>query len=292
MVQVPSLVLWFQHTAARRRLRPIRGLCCLYGCFNTQPPEGGCEPGPIGFADKPVSTHSRPKAAAQKRSYPRLKRWGFQHTAARRRLPAAPLRWAAAQTVSTHSRPKAAASSLYPRLPLPTVSTHSRPKAAASERMLLATPRLFQHTAARRRLRSMPAACAAKSKFQHTAARRRLRSPRLGLGPGRSFNTQPPEGGCHGDPLAYYILKEKFQHTAARRRLRWHRHLKRPFGFVSTHSRPKAAAEARVWAWGRGEVSTHSRPKAAAPCPDMSLQANPVSTHSRPKAAAPCLKTL
>ena len=88
MVQVPSLVLWFQHTAARRRLRPIRGLCCLYGCFNTQPPEGGCEPGPIGFADKPVSTHSRPKAAAPA-------------------FACGLVPWA----VSTHSRPKAAACS-------------------------------------------------------------------------------------------------------------------------------------------------------------------------------------
>ena len=54
----------FQHTAARRRLRPF---CCprfQWFCFNTQPPEGGC----FGHAGK----HG--------------KKTMFQHTAARRRL--------------------------------------------------------------------------------------------------------------------------------------------------------------------------------------------------------------
>ena len=54
----------FQHTAARRRLphlpRPIQSVLR----FNTQPPEGGCSVEGGFDADKDVSTHSRPKAAA------------------------------------------------------------------------------------------------------------------------------------------------------------------------------------------------------------------------------------
>ena len=87
MWRPPCSKNWFQHTAARRRLP---------------------EPGPIGFADKPVSTHSRPKAAAARgfraahqhhrfntqppeggcmgRSVVMRLRHSFQHTAARRRL--------------------------------------------------------------------------------------------------------------------------------------------------------------------------------------------------------------
>ena len=103
--------------------------------------------------------------------------WEFQHTAARRRLPAAVAAAMTSRGVSTHSRPKAAA-----RLSGAAI-THGR---------------LFQHTAARRRLpeidrpaariiivstHSRPKAAAStfvgrigvgRVKFQHTAARRRL----------------------------------------------------------------------------------------------------------------------
>ena len=57
--------LWFQHTAARRRLR-------VSGCLNP--------------ADFDVSTHSRPKAAAFRLTYMTASCGWFQHTAARRRL--------------------------------------------------------------------------------------------------------------------------------------------------------------------------------------------------------------
>ena len=126
-----------------------------------------------------VSTHSHPKAAADFRDQ-------FGHV----------------QGVSTHSRPKAAARRSTNCGGRDPVSTHSRPKAAA-------------------RLAS--------------------RRPR----PGGRFNTQPPEGGCMRlrSLLSYSTL---FQHTAARRRLR---HPGARLGkrfFVSTHSRPKAAARARA----------------------------------------------
>ena len=56
------------------------------GCFNTQPPEGGCSKAAFLFGFHVVSTHSRPKAADIPLS--RKNQLG---------------------NVSTHSRPKAAA---------------------------------------------------------------------------------------------------------------------------------------------------------------------------------------
>ena len=121
------------------------------------------------------------------------------------------------------------------------VSTHSRPKAAAASVIELESEPLFQHTAARRRLRCLSPHCFANRMFQHTAARRRL--PPAAATPAaatpvsthsrpkaaacadrgcrpknRGFNTQPPEGGCPvGDRLT--VWHWMFQHTAARRRL-------------------------------------------------------------------------
>ena len=77
----------FQHTAARRRLAPVRRFRRAdYRGFNTQPPEGGW------FLGYPTLTVGHQ----------------FQHTAARRRLAKAQLVDLFAQAVSTHSRPKAA----------------------------------------------------------------------------------------------------------------------------------------------------------------------------------------
>ena len=56
------------------------------------------------------------------------------------------------------------------------------------------------------------------------------------------FNTQPPEGGCIIDDCFGYFDSQ-----------------------VSTHSRPKAAAEINLKCTSYWIVSTHSRPKAAAP---------------------------
>ena len=79
------------------------------GCFNTQPPEGGCLPKLLGAFKTEVSTHSRPKAAA-----------GLLISTTICRL------------VSTHSRPKAAANVYIAFYKHKRVSTHSRPKAAAN----------------------------------------------------------------------------------------------------------------------------------------------------------------
>ena len=146
-----KIFIWFQHTAARRRLaigngmynrfivsthsRPKAAEILLVECspivgFNTQPPEGGCYVLIEAAYTMTVSTHSRPKAAA-----------------------AAVKRYDGKCKVSTHSRPKAAASCAVGMSGLAGVSTHSRPKAAApSGTAVTAETALFQHTAARRRL--------------------------------------------------------------------------------------------------------------------------------------------
>ena len=280
-----NTILLFQHTAARRRLDTD---------FGTR------------VSIKPVSTHSRPKAA------------GYQ------------VGNSCHQTrVSTHSRPKAAGAGCYQTCVLHLVSTHSRPKAAGLLCLTNYTNLLFQHTAARRRLAivsgyrycwssrfntqppeggwaSSPAAALEATLFQHTAARRRLDPCH------RRHRTQP-----------------QFQHTAARRRLDQHqtcnsrlclfqhtaarRRLAVPmaaiaavtYGFntqppeggweglqqvvqataVSTHSRPKAAGTDTGRLAEQSRVSTHSRPKAAGLVNLAIFDDTAVSTHSRPKAA-------
>jgi len=77
--------------------------------------------------------------------------------------------------------------------------------------------------------------------FQHTAARRRLHM--LGHLPNNM---------------------QKFQHTAARRRLLYQLSALTATFWVSTHSRPKAAANNLKYKYQVNKVSTHSRPKAAA----------------------------
>ncbi len=164
----------FQHTAARRRLQvDVIGLCC----------------------DMCVSTHSRPKAAARF-AIRQICENQFQHTAARRRLLELTGYDYDFSPVSTHSRPKAAAQSEAGDFDAGAVSTHSRPKAAATALdNRIANLSVSTH--------SRPKAAAALSKqyvsvelFQHTAARRRLRFRAMSVKEAACFNTQPPEGGC------------------------------------------------------------------------------------------------
>ena len=77
----------------------------------------------------------------------------------------------------------------------------------------------FQLTAARRRLPKKRPQIGRKNRFQLTAARRRLRATGLHICARRSFNSQPPEGGCR------LLCAHQVSKTG-----------------VSTHSRPKAAA--------------------------------------------------
>ena len=76
--------------------------------------------------------------------------------------------------VSTHSRAEAAAHGAIFKRRNYAVSTHSRAEAAAQTIEHQDHFQLFQHTAARRRLRFINAFACAWGEFQHTAARRRL----------------------------------------------------------------------------------------------------------------------
>ena len=209
----------FQHTAARRRLDETLSITAEL---------------------RPVSTHSRPKAA------------GFCVWLI---LPVV--------MVSTHSRPKAAGFMRRNQNNELQVSTHSRPKAAG---YLMFCNRFFfvcfntqppeggwmpfehqsviilkfQHTAARRRLEILLCRTHWSLMFQHTAARRRLETNRYIGNLMVSFNTQPPEGGWLCTSSLACIMK-MFQHTAARRRLVHTSLLLHQLVQVSTHSRPKAA---------------------------------------------------
>ena len=188
----------FQHTAARRRLLSLTlGTKAFFSCFNTQPPEGGCLVHPIMFMMVIM----------------------FQHTAARRRLPSG----------SEMAIPKF------------TVSTHSRPKAAAESCAIPCLCNLFQHTAARRRLH-----------VQDSQLRSLI-----------SFNTQPPEGGCIG-LYSPFLGLTRFQHTAARRRL--HQDMIRHYlSLMFQHTAARRRLPEQTAAIDKAlPVSTHSRPKAAA----------------------------
>ena len=141
-----------------------------------------------------VSTHSRPKAAGCFNSKLICFK-GFQHTAARRRLDHDSAKQSRRQCFNTQP-PEGGWTG---RLKLGSenhVSTHSRPKAAENLPVVGIRQRLFQHTAARRRLVLLKFDETTNYAFQHTAARRRLRQA---CGKTRrfsaSFNTQPPEGG-------------------------------------------------------------------------------------------------
>ena len=76
----------------------------------------------------------------------------FQHTATRRWLLFSSRGEDFTNRVSTHSHPKVAAQNLAQKRHDLWVSTHSRAEAAASRKLHLNKPKMFQHTAARRRL--------------------------------------------------------------------------------------------------------------------------------------------
>ena len=122
--------------------------------------------------------------------------------------------------------------------------------------------RLFQHTAARRRLDSSLLFSLMDNMFQHTAARRRL-----------------------GSVLVRVCSASLFQHTAARRRLGKSRAAVRvmnPFQHTAARRRLDPVFNGSTWQYN---VSTHSRPKAAGPHATDDAAPYGVSTHSRPKAA-------
>ena len=90
----------------------------------------------------------------------------------------------------------------------------------ASQKYIILTELKFQHTAARRRLRQLIAQYQHKRKVStHSRPKAAATSYAVTHRRQRSFNTQPPEGGC---------AVQRWRNFTAT--------------FVSTHSRPKAAA--------------------------------------------------
>ena len=144
----------------------------------------------------------------------------FQHTAARRRLPAMAEDRLEQLEVSTHSRPKAAAIKVkIPSNYNPSFNTQP-PEGGCFYTVAFWIVLNGFNT-------QPPEGGCRKNIFLLSAP--------------SGFNTQPPEGGCVADFHTQNSLK-RFQHTAARRRLRHLCHTKTNRDFVSTHSRPKAAA--------------------------------------------------
>ena len=255
-------------------------------CFNTQPPEGGCIPARSPAQSCRSFNTQPPEGGCLVDSFILLANCLFQHTAARRRLLAFQSAQTLVYSVSTHSRPKAAAYVRSPHKSQLHVSTHSRPKADAamvgnfSYPLTVSThsrPKAdahappyrpsfcctFQHTAARRRLHCYYSPIATKHRFQHTAARRRLLQILPRQHQSACFNTQPPEGGCAKSRSIFFPL------------------------FVSTHSRPKAAAYLpRPVRPKSSRFNTQPPEGGCVAAVAKSYFGDAVSTHSRPKAAA------
>ena len=143
----------------------------------------------------------------------------FQHTAARRRLANRIVRDKYNAVVSTHSRPKAAGrqnSQMRQRI---RVSTHSRPKAAGGALIGSNSDDWgFNTQPPEGGWKLLNVSLWLYRLFQHTAARRRLDISRFQTACQRGFNTQPPEGGWWMMCI-FPRCSAKFQHTAARRRL-------------------------------------------------------------------------
>ena len=177
---IPSLILFntlFQHTAARRRLHV--------------------------------------------RLMHQINNLMFQHTAARRRLLGYPASVHWHWIVSTHSRAEAAAQGLASGTLRGEVSTHSRAEAAAKVSNNASLQKeVSTHSRAEAAAFRIALYLQFDTMFQHTAARRRLRTTDLlDYCQNFSFNTQPRGGGCVL-PIGRLCPTGRFQHTAARRRLR------------------------------------------------------------------------
>ena len=80
-----TVSLRFQHTAARRRLYCACRPHTLFGCFNTQPPEGGCSFCRLLNRFVVFQHTAARRRLLRKPCKSGLSGW-FQHTAARRRL--------------------------------------------------------------------------------------------------------------------------------------------------------------------------------------------------------------
>ena len=191
-----------------------------------------------------------------------------------------------ARNVSTHSRPKAAAIIGYATLGGRLVSTHSRPKAAAQ---VIKKYRNHYDVSTHSRPKAAAFVDCDQAKAYQVSTHSRPKAAALPLFFSPMlvgcFNTQPPEGGCSS--FCTEVVKfALFQHTAARRRLPLAIFSYRRHQNVSTHSRPKAAAQEKRKNLLKC-VFQHTAARRRLPCNVcVRGRAFGVSTHSRPKAAA------
>ena len=208
----------FQHTAARRRLDILSNIAVMQWVVSThsRPKAAGVGDGVLGIPNV-VSTHSRPKAAGSSvitlphgekgfNTQPPEGGWfhKLRHIQRRNGFNTQPPEGGWVFRISPYITSK--------------MFQHTAARRRLEVQIFFCYCfEWFQHTAARRRLGLLRKFTGDSIMFQHTAARRRLASPRKGAFSFTSFNTQPPEGGWKIH--AIFICVD----------------------FVSTHSRPKAA---------------------------------------------------
>ena len=165
--------VWFQHTAARRRLDPHRWRRWQSEVFQHTAARRRLDP---TYSQSAIAKLFQHTAARRRLEVLQngLKIAGlFQHTAARRRLAWDTDALIAEMRFNTQP-PEGGWKSRAEIKKLGSVSTHSRPKAAGMSHTVAIQAKLFQHTAARRRLVPILSGLGRGYVFQHTAARRRL----------------------------------------------------------------------------------------------------------------------
>ena len=168
-------IIKFQHTAARRRLRNQCGLDIIGMWVSTHSrPKAAAEKVFASNAKQGVSTHSRPKAAANifKISFDSIL---FQHTAARRRLQMCKYAFTLGRGFQHTAARRRLLFWLFFVLYQWFVSTHSRPKAAASKLVTL---------------------CPINTGFNTQPPEGGCKGVSMNFCTPFGFNTQPPEGGC------------------------------------------------------------------------------------------------
>ena len=189
--------------------------------FNTQPPEGGCRPPVILLPLQQLFQHTAARRRLPACAAAILPKVSFQHTAARRRL-----RWPDAchrhLLAGFNTQPPEGGCRFFRVLFLWMRSFNTQPPEGGCT--IIRDPKNIVF------------------KFQHTAARRRLR--------------------------VFYEAKDGeilvSTHSRPKAAAFWRKFLTRYVLPVSTHSRPKAAAMGFNSFYIIFGVSTHSRPKAAA----------------------------
>ncbi|SNU78711.1 Uncharacterised protein [Neisseria zoodegmatis] len=189
--------------------------------FNTQPPEGGCCRPCLPSCWSLTFQHTAARRRLPARFVQRLYCHSlFQHTAARRRLPR-PKTHRPARGSGFNTQPPEGGCFYFGGCVLGFLGFNTQPPEGGCHTLFLQKLyRLqFQHTAARRRLRVSSTSSSQVCGFQHTAARRRLLS---------LYRYCPQRTKFQHTAARRRLLivsnqstvKTKFQHTAARRRLR------------------------------------------------------------------------